>query len=178
MKLHILAIIAAAALVESAAAQMPPPPNQDPCKVLAVGGTFSSISGIPGCVVQPQFGFPNGQPSFTARDQELNLMLSARMASELRALIGELQGLRKEMYDYKVALAQAKAGFEQASKDATSSQETWRKTALEQTLKDVERIPSRLATDNGLRQALLTMIKEDLPKDSTFLQAVREATKP
>jgi hypothetical protein len=105
-------------------------------------------------------------------------MLSARVASELRALIGELQGLRKEMYDYKVALTQAKAGFEQASKDTVNNQETWRKTALEQTLKDVERIPSRLATDNGLRLALLAMLKEELPKDPAFVQAVREAAKP
>lgn len=178
MKLRILAITAAAILVEPAAAQMPPPPNQDPCKVLAVGGTFSSISGTPGCVVQPNFGFPNAQPSFSARDQELNLMLSARVASELRALIGEIQGLRKEMYDYKVALTQAKAGFEQAAKDAASNQETWRKTALEQTLKDVEKIPARLATDNNLRQALLATLKEELPREPTFIQAVREATKP
>lgn len=176
MKTRLLILATASLLVKSVAAQMPPPPPQDPCQVLGIKAPFSDLNGSAGCIGNS--GFPNNQYYFAARTDQVSLMLAARTITELRSLISEIQGLRAEMRDYKISLTQAKASLDATTKATTESQEAWRKTALQQTLADVERIPARMASDNGLRLALLALLREELPKDSQFIQAVREAAKP
>jgi hypothetical protein len=167
MRIHTLVLVVAASSAPFAGAQ-----EQNPCTVLGLQGTFDRIGGTLGCVGGRTSG------TFSADNTELSLRLAAVSVSEIRALTAEIKGLRSEMSAYRAALAQAKSGFDEATKATITGQEAWRQKALEQTLKDVQQIPARLALDDGLRQALLLTLKEDLQKDPTFIEAIREAAKP
>lgn len=174
MKVGVLVLMFGLSVAPMAIAQMPPPPAQDPCKVLGIIAAYGVVSGTSGCVTPRTFLGP-ADVSISVRDTELNTMLAARIASELRVLIGEIQALRSEMTAYKVGLSQAQAGFDAAAKTALSNQETWRKSALEQTLADVQQIPARLAGNDDLRKALISTLMQDLPKDPIFVQTLRDA---
>lgn len=109
---------------------------------------------------------------------EVNTRLASQTIADLRTLIAEIRGLRAEMRDYQQQLAQAKASYNATIKANTSAQEAWQVKALNETLESVEKIPARLALDKNLHEALLTSLKDELPKDPDFIETIRKRTTP
>lgn len=108
---------------------------------------------------------------------QVRTALASQTVIELRTLITEIRGLRQEMKAYEQSLAQARENFDATSKETVAAQERWRKDALSQTLTDIAAVPSRLGANEALRGALLSMLREELPKDPVFLEAVQTALK-
>lgn len=149
------------------------PANQEPCKVLGFASSYNIIQVR--CESVPYY---NGPLKVDAEKPAIDSMLSARIVSDLRALVVEIQGLRNDMRTYQATLSQAKANYEAAAKAASDSQKEWQSKALNDTLANVEKIPARLALDKGLRAALLSSLKEELPKDQDFIDTLRQHTTP
>lgn len=149
------------------------PDNQEPCKVLGYSTSYNIVQSRCEAVQ-----FPSGSLKVDATSPAIDAMLSARIASDLRTLVVEIQGLRNDMKTYQATLAQAKSNYETAAKAASDSQKEWQAKALDDTLKEVEKIPARLALDKNLRAALVSSLKEDLPKDPDFIETIRKLTTP
>ena len=151
-----LQLAAVLAFAQSAMAQT------DPCAILNSGSKFAIINNTdPICTdVSPMY------------EKELSIRLSAQLLVELRSLTAEIRGLRTEMQSYAAGLKQARNEFNTATTTVATNQENWRKEALAKTLEDIANVPVRLGADPGLRNALLATLKEELPKDEAFLQAL------
>jgi hypothetical protein len=117
-----------------------------------------------------------GNIGLVRRDQ-IDAILASQAVVELRSLVAEIRGLRQEMKTHAESLVQARAKFDSSSKDVATAQEKWRKEALTQTLADIAAVPSRLGANEALRAAMLSALKEELPKDPAFLEALQTAVK-
>jgi len=159
-------------------AQQPAPTYGDPCPILR-GDNYSVDANAVGTngirCVEKRFPYPNRV--FNEKDEAI-LRIGALTITELRTIIAEIRGLRAEMRDYQQQLAQAKASYNATIKANTSAQEAWQVKALNETLDGVEKIPARLALDKNLREALLTSLKDELPKDQDFIETLRKLTAP
>jgi len=144
---------------------------------LALAADPCAILGLAGYTFQPANGQCEGYGLRTYTAKELELRLAAQAIAENRALLSEIQGLRSQLQAHAATLNQAKAKFEAATAKAESDQQNWRKEALEKTLSDITAIPAQLGSDKGLREALLATLKEELPKDAAFVQALLQASK-
>lgn len=111
------------------------------------------------------------------RRDEINALLASQTVLELRKLVQEIQGLRLEMKTYNQNLADARSNFDKTSKEAVAAQERWRKDSLQATLDSVAGVPSKLASNDALRAPLLLWLKDELPKDQAFVDAVQAALK-
>ncbi len=149
------------------------PANQEPCKVLGFKSSYNIVQGR--CELSQ---FPVGSLIVDANNPAIDVMLSARISSDLRALVVEIQGLRNDIKTYQATLKQAKSNYETTAKAASDSQKEWQVKALDDTLKEVEKIPARLALDKNLRAALLSSLKDELPKDPDFIETIRKSTTP
>lgn len=179
MRNYIYALSLAAVMSMPAWAQQPVPIYGDPCPILH--GDNYRLS-------WPTDDFSHGITCISGKypltnethheKNETDVRLAAQTIADLRTLIAEIRGLRAEMREYQQKLAQAKAEYDIAIKTTTASQESWQAKALNDTLESVEKIPARLALDKNLREALLTSLKDELPKDSDFIETLRQRTTP
>lgn len=152
------------------------PEVQNPCSLIGLQGSLRSGA----CLTSTNDGiFPNVIPNVAIHGDvnDVNAKLIAVAVLELRTLNTLIKKLGEDMNSYRVALGQAQSGFEVATKTSIEKQESWRKTALEKTLADVQLIPAKLAVDEDLRKALLAVLKQQLADDPTFVQAVRDAAR-
>lgn len=149
----------------------------DPCSVTNTPGVLTQYGGDLGCYSPPS-GSPGGAPTVQqASNGKLELRLAAQTVVELRALIGEIQALRQQMQAHAASLQQARVNFKSTADAVVVAQDKWQKEALEKTLADIKVIPALLGADKGLRDALLSTLREELPKDPAFVRAVQQAAK-
>lgn len=175
MRSHFYALSFAAVISMPVSAQQPV--LGDPCPILF--GDSYKLHGLTDWRSISCFtATANLPPNVSSREYEAQPRLAAVTITELRNLTGEIRGLRAEMREYQQKLAQAKANYDTAITTTTASQEAWRAKALNDTLVSVERIPARLALDKNLRAALLSSLKEELPKDQEFIDTLRQHTNP
>jgi hypothetical protein len=178
MRNYFYALSLAAVMSMPVWAQQPAPTYGDPCPILR-GDNYRLTTPI---------DFSHGIRCISGKypvinevsneKDEIDIRLAAQTITDLRTLIGEIRGLRTEMREYQQKLAQAKAEYDTAIKTTTASQESWQAKALNDTLESVEKIPARLALDKNLREALLASLKDELPKDSDFIETLRQRTTP
>lgn len=129
-----------------------------------------------GCQSPP--AFPGRQPGgVTVNPAELSMLLAARQLQVQQALLVEVQQLRRDLNANTVKLEETRKAFGDASATVQKAQEQWRDTALATLVDDVKKVPTVLAANALLHEALLPLVRTRLLDDPLFLQAVQDAAR-
>jgi len=97
---------------------------------------------------------------------------------DIRAVTAEVKALRADLASSQAALTAAVTALTTVASNLTTNNVAWRRDALEKTVAAISAVPSQLAQDSSLREALLigltSSVGAKLSTDATFIDAIRK----
>jgi hypothetical protein len=115
-------------------------------------------------------------PPFDVKPVPTETNMRARMIINQAKQIAELQSLRAELKLATDKLTEAVNALTKVSTDLVANNNTWQKTTLQETIAAINAMPARLAQEESLQKVLLVTLKEQLEKDTHFVEAVKNAS--
>ena len=132
----------------------------DPCAAIGIAGTYNRA----GSCDSRSMIYPFEITTIPVPDREL-----------LARLINNQVGLRADLKIATDKLTAAVDALAKVSMVLVENNDKWQKATLNQTINAINAMPTKLAEEKALQTVLLAIIKEQLLKDSGFLDAVKKS---
>ena len=136
----------------------------DPCATLGIAGTYNAAG--KNCQVPRVLQTPLITPL-------LDQNLFARIIVNQGTQINQMGALITNLQNAIAGLTQAVNNLSSVSQALITNNDKWQKVTLDQTISSINEMPSMLAQAKDLQTILAATIKQQLVKDSGFIEALR-----